>query len=192
MSALNPGPNPAVVGLSIAAVDPGTHTGLAWLCISQKEVSQKGLLHGIERAIGDNRFRTKEIAEYGRPGELFSREIGLAYDCFGWIRERHSETLRITGNRFGLTHIVIEDFILRRQEMTRALLSPVRVTAQLTLLLDAVGMFKLVGLQQPANAKSVVTDERLRLYGLWTKGSDHCRDATRHAMLCAMRNYGEK
>lgn len=178
-------------GISILGVDPGVHTGLAWLCLSNKEVKTKGLIDGVQRAIGDNRFRTKEIAEYGRRGELFSREIGLAYDCIGWIRDRHSETLRITGQRFGLTHIVIEDFILRRQEQTRALLSPVRVTAQLLLLLDTVAMFDLVTLQQPANAKSVVTDERLRLFGLWTKGSDHCRDASRHAMLCAMRNYGQ-
>lgn len=34
--------------------------------------------------------------------------------------------------------------------------------------------------QTPSEAKSFATDHKLRALGLWTKGTDHARDATRH------------
>jgi hypothetical protein len=34
--------------------------------------------------------------------------------------------------------------------------------------------------QSPSDAKSFMTDEKLRKLGQWTRGSDHARDATRH------------
>jgi hypothetical protein len=38
-------------------------------------------------------------------------------------------------------------------------------------------------LQSPAEAKIFATDEKLKALGMWTKGVDHPRDATRHLLL---------
>src|SRR5215472_9629566 len=62
-------------------------------------------------------------------------------------------------------------------------LSPVRIGAMLTLLKEQ----KLLGdstlhFQSRALAFGTVTDERLKRWGLWVKGSDHVRAALRHAL----------
>lgn len=41
--------------------------------------------------------------------------------------------------------------------------------------------------QQPSLAKTYATDERLRSAGFYVVGSDHARDAVRHALLCLRR-----
>lgn len=68
-------------------------------------------------------------------------------------------------------------------------LSPVRIDAMLTfcwqqtkLLDDARILF-----QSRSLAKSTATDERLQRWGLYIKGSDHIRDATRHAITALRR-----
>lgn len=38
-------------------------------------------------------------------------------------------------------------------------------------------------LQSPSEAKMFATDAKLRALGMWTKGVDHPRDATRHLVL---------
>lgn len=106
----------------------------------------------------------------------------------------------------------IENFTLRKMSSDSELLSPVRIRAALqrdlwkgipdhgsgdspfqdykATLVDGREsivrehrMRRTLLQQNPADAKSVVTDERLKLWGMWTPGADHARDATRHALL---------
>jgi len=82
-----------------------------------------------------------------------------------------------------VTDLVIEDFILRERTKQRNLLSPVRLTAGL--LQECLNWDRLCGLtlQSSSDAKSVVTDERLKQLGLWQAGQQHARDACRHLAL---------
>lgn len=78
--------------------------------------------------------------------------------------------------------VVIEDFILRKFVKDRDLLAPVRVTAMVHCLLWKLGISTFR--QQPAEAKTTATDERLKLWKLYRSegGEQHARDADRHAI----------
>lgn len=80
--------------------------------------------------------------------------------------------------------IVIEDFILRKQSMDRALLSPVRLTAALEWAIDETGIPYEMFRQTPAEAKGLATDERLKKWGLYSRagGMQHARDGDRHSI----------
>lgn len=90
--------------------------------------------------------------------------------------------------------IVVEDFILRphRNEMSRELLSPVRITAKIEHHLWKNR--RKMWLQTPAQAKTVGSDERLKAWGVYTRegGLQHARDADRHVMLFLRRCMGNK
>lgn len=80
------------------------------------------------------------------------------------------------------TVVVMEDFILRTQSQSRDALSPVRIIAGLNQLLwetKSAPIYK----QQPSEAKTTCTDDRLKQWGFWDSGSRHARDADRHALL---------
>jgi len=89
--------------------------------------------------------------------------------------------------------IVVEDFIPRKFDQSRDFLSSVRITACLNyaLWLD----HRDYHVQQPAFAKTTVTDERLRSWGFWdTHATSHARDADRHCLtflrqLCSSHEY---
>lgn len=78
--------------------------------------------------------------------------------------------------------ILIEDFIVRQYNQSRDFLSPVRITAALgqSLWWDRRAYF----VQQPAEAKTTATDERLKRWGMYSSagGMNHARDADRHAI----------
>ena len=78
--------------------------------------------------------------------------------------------------------VVIEDFIVRRMDQDRDFLSPVRITAALSQWLWQ--MHRTYFVQQPAFAKTTVTDARLKAWGLYARsgGMNHARDADRHAV----------
>lgn len=85
------------------------------------------------------------------------------------------------------TVVVIEDFILRTALKNRDVLSPVRITAKIDLLLEPSG--RRMYFQQPAMAKKTATDERLKDWGLYVAegGLEHARDAMRHAITFIRR-----
>lgn len=83
-------------------------------------------------------------------------------------------------------HITIEDFVLRRRQEGGA-------TGNLTSVWVAAGAvarymkggektdeFPDIKWQQPSHAMTLMTNERLKSYGLWEIGSAHKRDAWRH------------
>lgn len=111
----------------------------------------------------------------------------------GGENEQTLEVLRWFANRsFGQDRadMVIEDFILRSAIKGRELLSPVRIGHKLDYQLWR-GLKLASGerckfepyWQSPGDAKSVMTDERLKLMAMYTPGPDHARDATRHALM---------
>lgn len=86
--------------------------------------------------------------------------------------------------------IGVESFVPRRLDQSKAFLSPVRLRAALEFAawsgirgVDGEKRIYPVISQTPSDAKNVVTDGRLREWNFWTKGPDHPRDATRHALL---------
>lgn len=85
--------------------------------------------------------------------------------------------------------IVCESFILRpqRRESSEELLSPVRIIARLKARMWLEG--RLVHEQSPAQAKTTCTDDRLKLWKVYTPegGLGHARDADRHVILFLRR-----
>jgi hypothetical protein len=67
-------------------------------------------------------------------------------------------------------------------------LSPVRIGAQLELLREQKQLGDAtLHFQSRSLAFSTATDDRLRRWGLWVKGSDHVRAALRHAITALRR-----
>jgi hypothetical protein len=85
--------------------------------------------------------------------------------------------------------IVIEDFILRKFDQGRDLLSPVRVTEKVDFGLWVLGRDDQTFRQQPSLAKTTVTDERLKSWGFYRRdgGLKHARDGDRHAITFLRR-----
>jgi len=79
-----------------------------------------------------------------------------------------------------------EDFILRQYNMGRELLAPVRLSAAFRY---GVGRGRKVWLQQPALAKTTITDVRLKQIGYYaqTEAMPHARDAIRHTLTFLKR-----
>lgn len=134
----------------------------------------------------------------------FRGDLGSA-EAARWFAQLLSECS--SDKRVG--QLVVEDFQLRVGGSTgvastaRSLLSPVRVTSGLRTLLGArgkglagsSGSEALYGagwrftMQQASDAKTVVTDDRLRRWGAWAPGLEHARDATRHLVFFGMKRF---
>jgi hypothetical protein len=188
-------------------VDPGVTTGLAM--VWRNHNTDKWKVYAVKQV--DSR-------EYG--------EWQSAAMCSGQIASWAGLIPHHYDNLF--RGVVIEDFVLRRQEMDRTLLSPVRM---INLIISHLALYDsesyvsdnrpgqplaIVSLnltvpqwpyeddtspiprtmyaplycQQPAQAKTTFTDERLRHYSLYTptRGKQHARDAVRHAATLLLRD----
>jgi hypothetical protein len=91
---------------------------------------------------------------------------------------------------------VLERFVLRKFLKSAELLAPVRVNAVVEFIMATgyVGRFqpRPYVLQQPSDAKSTATDDRLKEWGLYRPdGQEHARDATRHAITLLRRAKGQ-
>lgn len=78
-----------------------------------------------------------------------------------------------------------EGFILMMQSTDPTLLEPVRFNAILGDRLRGTG--QRVEVQMASDAKNVITDQRLKLWGAWKAGAEHARDAQRHGLLFLRR-----
>lgn len=183
-------------GLSVFAVDPGETTGWAWAVVAYKELElvRSGdlawsVLFG--RLLSSGRFDSGQEAIYRGPfsassagAALIMNEAQTALALYIEILGLHERSAALTGGSVKqVTDLVIEDFVLRERTKARNLLAPVRLTAALVqeVLRDSKQMG--ITLQSPSDAKSVVTDDRLRALGLWQVGQVHARDACRHLAL---------
>lgn len=77
--------------------------------------------------------------------------------------------------------LVIEDFTLRIANSDREVLAPARLRLALQTEEALHGGGRVPFLQQPSEAKSVATDERLKRANLYFAGMPHATDAARHA-----------
>lgn len=177
--------------VGVMAVDPGGTTGVAWGVHNVrrkgiKEVLASGRRYGTAEATGGEPYQAAKIVEI--------------WNWFAGMCGRH---------RIPCT-LVFEDFVLRPRtsgaSAARSGLTPVRITELVRgMLIAQAGMLRegvagdglgepgfifacdigadQIVLQQPSNAKSFATNDRLKRWGVYEKGSDHKRDAMRHLAL---------
>lgn len=160
----------------VVAFDPGGTTGWATVEVDLARVAAAGLSVGLG-SLGA-RWKTGSIRGGSGGGDAeASVRVG---------REMADVVARFLGSG-GV--VVVEDFVLDRGRSSgrRDLLAPVRLTTALRVWLAVDGWDGRVVLQMPADAKAAVTNDRLRAWGAWVKGSDHERDAMRHALLYLRR-----
>lgn len=168
------------LSVSVIALDPGETTGFSFM--------EVGIEVFTERAPVHENVLQRHVEEIdcikGNPEDDAPLIAGLA--------SREAEAAGVTVmmmliNRRKHAAIVVEDFILEKHAKTRDLLSPVRITARLDqeLWRERRRMF----LQDRANAKATINDDRLKEFDLYQrKGAlRHARDADRHALYFLRR-----
>lgn len=142
-------------------IDPGSTSGISLVRTGFGDSPHERILNG--------ELEVDEIStENGEVSELVSRVV----EFFEWELEDWKDGV-----------VVVEDFILRTADKRRKTMDPIRVTHALEGVLRDRGWRGELVLQQPSAAKSVVTDDRLRRWGLWIVGKPHGRDAVRHAVI---------
>lgn len=185
------------LGWSVFAIDPGEDIGWAWACIGRKELAQYGEIEALQRArddrggalLADRRFKAGTIGYHSFLAS-HTREVEQARSIVIQMIASGNMATRTSGGAVtGITDCVIEDFILRERTKARDLLSPVRCTAMVRVFMEQMKVHCPIELQSASDAKGSFTDERLRRWGLWTVGSPHARDATRHLLLHLRKLY---
>jgi hypothetical protein len=158
--------------LHVIGVDPGQTTGWCLLTVP------RACIYGTDPS---------EILAWDY-GELTGPEPAQVTTLTRMVREIQSLSYRVG------PAVVVEDFDVGALVTTdtAVLYSPVRIAAMIRY---AEHRHELndgkVVLQSRALAKQTMTDDRLRLYDMWVEGSDHIRDATRHA-ITALRRARDK
>lgn len=163
------------------AFDPGGTTGYCVMGV-RPAVLLKGT--GLSDALG--------YIDYGQI------DCGTRHGQTGVGMQRGHDGLNIAGEYAGIVQmmniieafdniaVVVEDFVLdvRKANMGRDLLTPVRIIAGLSTLMQySFGKEALdwVFVQNRSLAKTTCTDDRLKNWGLYDRDSGpHARDATRH------------
>lgn len=156
--------------VTVVAIDPGGTTGWSVMCVEADALVDPDV--SILRSIA---HRATGQVDLGN-------------------EDAHAAQLVELLAAWPLAAVVIEDFTLRTFKMSRELLSPVRLTAKIEYVLyqgleDCEPAGRRVFKQQPSQAKSTATDERLRQWGLYIRegGMEHARDADRHAITFLRR-----
>jgi len=187
-------------GLSVLALDPGETTGWAWAVVSYRELGfvwdgSWAWSELFARVIDGGRLESGQMEVYRGPMSASSnavktlqQEAHFAREIGGLVNDLHLRSKARSGGKIcQVTDLVIEDFVLREQTKSRNLLAPVRLTAAIAQ--EVFTDQKLIGIsiQSPSDAKSAVTDERLKALGLYVRGQQHARDALRHLALFLRR-----
>jgi len=161
---------------TVIAIDPGGTTG--WSLISV----HPGALIEPNASVLDNIFTHQHGqvdcgSHRGNLGSSLHSGISTDGECSGIY------DLAKFCYTWPCAAVVIEDFQLRQFRKDRDLLSPVRITAALEYCLWRKG--RDAHFQEPADAKRVCTDERLKRWQMYDPVGSmvHARDADRHAIL---------
>jgi len=170
-------------GVSVFCVDPGGTCGWAWACLGFKELRAVGVVGALQAArrhksgllLGDTRFLVGEITDADE-SSMAERVWSTLIMC-GEMGARTSASAVPE-----ITDLVLEDFILRERTNGRSLLSPVRLNSKFEDYVRREAPDIQLHLQSPSD-KSVITDERLKRWGLYMRGQQHARDAERHLVL---------
>lgn len=158
------------------AVDGGITTGLCWGVFPKKGDMEEQ----VRRARKGGSLTFEQITPSGPHAADFP-ELSVAlkiYDLwFDW-----NEALMEKG--LYPTRVIIEDFRIRTQVMTRSVLSSVRICNLLLGMMtitedEGMEFLHLPTMYDPSQSKRFATNERLKRWGLWAVGMDHARDAAR-------------
>lgn len=162
--------------LAIVGVDSGVTTGYAVFFYNKQNFDP----HKPEK------WFTSQLS-YGGSGNAKDLVTGDQAFIEQKICGMLAEVIRKASTKAETTCIAIEDFIIRRTDTSRDFLSPVRITAGL--LQEIYETQPKIFFQQPANAKTTCTDERMDKWGftIKTRKDRHGRDAARHCILLARR-----
>jgi hypothetical protein len=137
----------------VNAYDPGGVTGWSLFAV-----------HPI--AMEDPGYRVMDNIMWWTAGEFVGPE-----------NEQVDQMVRLAAS-WPSARLVMEDFILQQMNMSRDLLSPVRIASKFEYAVRP----RPVITQMPALAKTTITDARLKAMGFWLPGPEHKRDATKHAL----------
>lgn len=149
---------------AIMGIDPGGTTGIAAAYVSVRPTMKETMLEGITKK------RSLEV-----PGDYLQQSKAIASLMNAFMYKANVEN----GIPLYNIHYAIEDFVLRRKAEGGA-------TGNLTSCWVAAGAVAIFGSEanvkwrQASQAKTYATDARLKLWGLWSIGSAHERDAWRH------------
>jgi hypothetical protein len=148
---------------TVVAYDPGGVTG--WAVFSVHPVS-----------LIRPEYKVLENVTHFTCGQFIGTEFAQATAMIELAREWPGAAL------------VVEDFLLRKFDASRNLLSPVRLTAAFRYTLLSVDK-RAAHMQQPSLAMTTMTDERLKATGYFerTVGVPHARDAVRHCLTFLKR-----
>jgi hypothetical protein len=157
---------------AVLAIDPGGTTGVGAGYVDLK---------GTRRETLEN-IRNRKAVEV--EGDWLSQSAQLAQIMNRFVFTANVEYSIPLPN----IHICIEDFILRRRTQggaTGNLTSCWVAAGAVAIFQTSIGLEVVEGVmpvtwQQPSHAKTLMTDARLKSYGLWEVGSAHKRDVWRH------------
>jgi hypothetical protein len=167
-----------VTAPTVISIDPGGVTGWSVMVVHPDALWDKNLsiLANLDQPYGHR--ENGQITAMPKGEKYKARE--LSQEERRCVRTLFQDVIL----RWPGAAVVIEDFILRKQSMDRAMLSPVRLTAALEWVIDESGIPYSLFRQTPAEAKGLATDERLKKWGLYSRagGQQHARDADRHGI----------
>jgi hypothetical protein len=167
-----------ITNRAIMAMDPGGKTGVAWGIF---DVNGKSPIEAIATRMEDGSCTVD-----GREEDQI-RELALLWRA--WLRRCVAKHCMPEDS----VELVIEDFQMRKGDWAEGtdIILPVRVTWGLIgYRLGQVDEYERGGwgpalaprviLQQPSQASTYATDDRLKRWGLWVRGREHERSAWRH------------
>lgn len=166
--------------MKVIGIDPGKTTGIALCCGSAADfvIMQTAEINGVQAL--EEKYGEAAAADDAAWRWL---EYYNALECYAWIDDALSS---LKGDETLL--VVIEDFILQPGKSgeyrggARAGLSPARVGACIGMMLE-VGGDQCSIMWQNSSMISRMGKLRMERLGLWVRGSEHKRDAVRHAYV---------
>lgn len=157
---------------TLISLDPGGTTGWTMICLEPWALSDP-----TEKVLSNIMMH--------HHGQLASHDTQAGYN-------EVADTLMTLIQTWPDSAIVIEDFVIRNNNRTREFLSPVRITEKLDYALwkHNRSWFR----QQPSEAKTTATDDRLKRWKMWQSEGNmvHARDADRHAITFLRKAKGNK
>lgn len=198
-------------GLAVMAVDPGGKTGVTWgwfnaeadgVGSAMRRARRRGSFFAVELA-GTPQAQAWWIARqwvefhYHSINELGCRseDVSLAIEAFE-LRQRHVELAPVQVT-FGLLTLLESGRLTQREavdkktddivvfEKTNMYQNGKKTDGKFAKLQTATRGYPISQprFQKASAAKSFATNNRLRSWDAWTRGSEHARDATRHLAL---------
>ena len=161
------------------AFDPGVTTGWCVVRVPRLKLVREGFLEAM---------RPTEHGGGGcwNAGEFTGGDDWAVDTMLDITRAVYQDVDESAGDQW---MILVEDFVVRRVQMDRAFLSPVRLGAMYRR--DMRNAPVLVDFRMSSDAMNVVTDGRLRDWNMYRAGSVHARDAQRHAIMSCRRYSSE-